>query len=763
VLMVNTDKENADGSPEQVKAVLQNLASDGIDIHRAVAIKVLSSIDGAGSVPVLIKALLDEDEDVRADASEALARIGDKRAAKPLYENLQGDPAGQVKLNAIDGLAIMGYREAIPLLRRLLKGRDEDVVWDEDEFYASEWDDWTDVQLHALKALGALGAVEAVPDILDVLDELEAQDLMETGFKVLASLGKDGIEALGGFLDRSDPRSRRLAAVVLGGLSSPHAGAAIDKALNHEDADVRYACGRAMVRRDPKEERLKILLADPNPAIRAAIAQECLQYHGPLAPVLLKDPGAAVRRSVYLVLAGTPDLVDAKAALEAIDADRKEGDEKTASAAVRAAMAIAPDEYRALLVEEMGDSNQPLEVRLAILQALELDADEPILDVLARNLEVDERQLRLKSMTALARIAAREEWPNRAGDVLLSALRGELIPPPEGAGTQDQDVVEAAFEDVPGIESEAEAESESGIEAEAEDQPGAEESGVEAAGAGEAEVPQSTLAAILSDDPVIADVLKKKTDTVGLSPKDMEFLQLATDRRKKNKRRRLSPDPVVAPYQDVRRFSARLLGDVRNEEVMLALGAALSDPDKEVVRIAADSLTHFDGKAVGRADEVAGNIIEALAKTDPETRIFLIRALGKIGGEEVVDNLMTLTRDLDSYLVAEAVNALDALGVRDPDLAVLLDDNAPRVRLAVAKMLAGLGDDADVEKLAEFAVAHDGFHRREAGRLLRQVNREKANSCLLAILADESRKVEWQAAIEALEEINAQEKNVPVA
>jgi hypothetical protein len=322
-------------------------------------------------------------------------------------------------------------------------------------------------------------------------------------------------------------------------------------------------------------------------------------------------------------------------------------------------------------------------------------------------------------------------------------------------------VVEAAFEEVPGIE--AESESESGIEAEAEDQPEAEEAGVEAAGAGEAEVPQSTLAAILSDDPVIADVLKKKTDTVGLSPKDMEFLQLATDRRKKNKRRRLSPDPVVAPYQDVRRFSARLLGDVRNEEVMLALGAALSDPDKEVVRIAADSLTHFDGKAVGRADEVAGNIIEALAKTDPETRIFLIRALGKIGGEEVVDNLMTLTRDLDSYLVAEAVNALDALGVRDPDLAVLLDDNAPRVRLAVAKMLAGLGDDADVEKLAEFAVAHDGFHRREAGRLLRQVNREKANSCLLAILADESRKVEWQAAIEALEEINAQEKNVPVA
>ncbi|HHK74148.1 MAG TPA: hypothetical protein ENJ57_03165, partial [Rhizobiales bacterium] len=632
---------------------------------------------------------------------------------------------------------------------------------DEDEFYASEWDDWTDVQLHALKALGTLGAREAVSDIVEALDELETQDIMETGFRVLAELGKDGIEALGRYLDGRDPRSRRRAAAVLGASGSPYADAAISKALNHKDADVRYACGGAIMERNREDKRLKLLLADPNPAIRATMAEGCLPYHAQLAPVLIKDPSAAVRRSVYLVLAENTDLVDGKMALEAIEAERNSEDEKTRSAAMRAAMAIAPEEYRDALVEEMVDENSPLEVRLAILQALEKHASEQDIEAMVKNLEVDERQLRLKSMAALARMASRENWPNRAGEVLLSALRGELIPAPEDDNAQEEQEVEAAFEEVPDLpesDEEAETEAEGGSEEEQADP--------EPDGASEAEVkaeaPQSTLAAILSDDPIIADVLKKKTDTVGLSPRDMEFLQLATE-RKKIRRRRVSPDPVVAPYQDVRRFAARLLGDIHNQDVMRALGTALGDPDKEVVRIAADSLTRFQGVEQGEGDQVTQDILEALDRTDPETRIFLIRALGAVGGEKSADVLMTFTQDLDSYLVAEAVSALDCLGVRDPDLAVLLEDDTPRVRLATARMVARMDCEECFEKLARFAISHDGFHRREAGRLLRRLNPQKANAYLLKVLEDESKKMEWQSAIEALEEINKQDDNLPVA
>ncbi len=745
-MMVNAENENANGSPERVKAVLRNQATDGIDIHRTAATKALSRIDLNGSVFVFIKALLDEDEDVRADASEALIRTGDKRAAKQLHENLLGDPAAQVKLNAIDALAVMGQREVIPLLRRLLKGRDEEVVWDEDEFYASEWDDWTDVQLHALKALGTLKAQDAVPDIVEALGDMDTHDIMETGFRVLASLGQSGIAALGAFLDHADARCRRRAAAVLAASRSPHAAGPVALALKHKDADVRYACGGALMGVEPADARMKILLADPNPAIRAAMAAGCLQHHRDIAAILIKDPDTAVRRAVYQVLAAAPDLVDAKTALEALEADRRADDEKTAAAAIQASMVIAPDDLRPQMIEDMADKNVALDIRLAILKALEKDSAEETLEVLIGNLAVDERQLRLKSMTALARMAANAPWPNMAGDALLSALRGELIPPPETPEEKEPDVVEADFDNKNEPEPEAESEAEEDAPEEA-----------------EPEVPQSTLAAILSDDPVIAEVLKKKTETVGLSPQDMEFLQIATDRKKKNERRRLSPDPVVAPYQDVRRFAARLLGDVRRSEVMQALGEALGDPDKEVVRIAADSLAHFEGKGSDEADAVAKNIIAALANTDPETRVFLIRALGRMGGEDAAETLRALTQDLDSHIVAEALGALDFLGKGDPEFAALLDDNTPRVRLAAARMIAGLQDDAFIAELVDFSLAHDGYHRREGGRLLRRVNPEAANAHLLAVLKDTNRKIEWLSVIEALEEINVQEDSVSVA
>ncbi len=748
MLMVNADDKNADGSTERVKAVLRNQATDGIDIHRTAAIKALSRIDLNGSVFVFIKALLDEDEDVRADASEALVRTGDKRAAKQLHENLLGDPAAQVKLNAIDALAVMGHKEVIPLLRRLLKGRDEEIVWDEDEFYASEWDDWTDVQLHALKALGTLRAQDAVPDIVEALGDMDTHDIMETGFRVLASLGRSGIEALGAFLDHADARCRRRSAAVLASSRSPHAAAAIARALSHKDADVRYACGGALMSIDPADARVKILLADANPAIRAAMASGCLQHHRDMAAILIKDPDTAVRRAVYQVLAAVPDLLDAKTALVALEADRRADDEKTAAAAIQASMVIAPDDLRPQMIEELADENVAVEIRLAILKALENDTSEEALEVLIGNLAVDKRQLRLKSMTALARMAANAPWPNMAGDALLSALRGELIPPPEMPEEKEPDVVEADFDNKNEPEPEAEADEDAQEEAQEDAEP---------------DIPQSTLAAILSDDPVIAEVLKKKTETVGLSPQDMEFLQIATDRKKKNERRRLSPDPVVAPYQDVRRFAARLLGDVRRSEVMQALGEALSDPDKEVVRIAADSLTHFEGKGSDEAEAVTKNIIAALAITDPETRVFLIRALGRMGGEDAVETLRALTQDLDSYIVAEAVEALDFLGRGDPDLAALLDDNAPRVRLAAARMIAGLQDDAFIGDLVDFSLAHDGYHRREGGRLLRRVNPEAANAQLLAILKDASRKIEWLSVIETLEEINVQKDSISVA
>ena len=88
-----------------------------------------------------------------------------------LLDNLLGDPCTGVKLNAIDALSRMRCREVVPWLRRLIKGRDEAINWDEAEFYEDGWDGWLDIQVKAIEALAALGVEQAVPDIVAAIDD----------------------------------------------------------------------------------------------------------------------------------------------------------------------------------------------------------------------------------------------------------------------------------------------------------------------------------------------------------------------------------------------------------------------------------------------------------------------------------------------------------------------------------------------------------------------------------------------------------------
>lgn len=767
MLMTVSGNHRGDGSVEHVSAAMRKVLQEGIDIHRTVAARALARIEGDGSVGTLIEALLDEDEDVRSDASEALARIGNGDAAKPLLENLIGDPAIQVKLNAIDGLGAMNFQQVAPLLRRLLKGRDEEIVWDEEEYYQTEWDDWTDVQLHALKALGGLGAEEAVEDIVEMLNHADSHDVSETGFKVLDQLGVKGIAALGVYIDDGDARCRRRAAAIVGASLNAHATAALNKALSHKDPDVRYAVGGALMERAPADARMKLLLADINPVIRADMAKGCLQHHREVAPVLIRDPDARVRGAVYDCLVKFPDLVAVDQAKAALAADLDGTDEAAASAALRASQAIAPETVRKSIMERLADGKSPAEMRLTAIKLLEGDDSAEAVEALIGIIGDETRSLRLQGMAALAGCAARMDWPNAAGEALLSALRGELIPAPD-----DEDALQADEADAP----EDDVADDTADETKASDAAGPED-GAEQDGAGSDEdagadeeaddeivsaPPNSTLAAILSDDPIIAEVLRKKSASVGLSPKDMEFLQLAQDQIKEPRRRNVSVEPMMAPHQDVRRFAARLLGDVGQPEAIEALADALGDADQHVVRNAAESLC-CAGKDMGDMSAASAAVIQAVdSSKDEETRIFLIRALGRLGGVEAADKLKAFTQDLNSFICAEALKSLHHMGEAPQDLDALLQDKAPRVRLAAARLIARTGGSDFVDELAEFTLAHDGYHRRHGGVLLRRAGAQAANAYLLAVLGDESRKMEWQAVIEALEVINTPLQNKAV-
>lgn len=73
----------------EVADTLAQVVSDGLDIHRCVAARALGFMRADAKADTLIKALLDEDEDVRADAAAALTQLCDPASQKQLMDNLQ--------------------------------------------------------------------------------------------------------------------------------------------------------------------------------------------------------------------------------------------------------------------------------------------------------------------------------------------------------------------------------------------------------------------------------------------------------------------------------------------------------------------------------------------------------------------------------------------------------------------------------------------------------------------------------------------------
>jgi HEAT repeat protein len=95
------------------------------------------------------------------------------------------------------------------------------------------------------------------------------------------------------------------------------------------------------------------------------------------------------------------------------------------------------------------------------------------------------------------------------------------------------------------------------------------------------------------------------------------------------------------------------------------------------------------------------------------------------------------------------------MGVEIMKIDQLIDDEERSVRLAAAEALVTFEGDAALERIIDFAFANEGYHRLEAGQLLRQIGAVKANPPLIAVIEDENRRREWQVAIEVLGTINS--------
>jgi len=224
-------------------------------------------------------------------------------------------------------------------------------------------------------------------------------------------------------------------------------------------------------------------------------------------------------------------------------------------------------------------------------------------------------------------------------------------------------------------------------------------------------------------------------------------------KRRAISKKRVALEITVAPHLDVRRFAARLLGDVVHLDVTADLIAALAGEDVELHHAALHSLVRHGEKLGTLPDAALAPLLRCIGGKNADLRLLALRAFGWLAGERIDATLHGLTSDDDPFIRLEAVRALDLRGVADDRILACLKDDYSGVRLAAASALARHRGPEAVDPLVEFALADDGTYRREVGRLLGAFAREPATRTLLRILGDESRKRTWLVAIDALAEM----------
>jgi len=727
---------------------LGRVLREGVDIHRCLAAQALGHLPHHDSVKTLLAALLDEDEDVRTDAAGSLARLAPPEASEQLLESLVGDPCMGVKLSAIDALVRMRQAEVVPWLRLMVKGRDDTINWDESEFYEGGWDDWVDLQLKSIEGLAELGVGEAVPDIVGAIDDEFGQDLTEHGFKALAKLGVPGLEALSRYLETGDERVRRRVATSLAGCASAAARPALERALADRSQEVRLAAARAVARRDPRDPCLAAPLADREPAVRAEVLRLVGRHWPDAIEAALAGDATAPKDAALEVLADTPDLLPSDVVLATARTALGAADGRAMACGARILARLSPEEGREELAQRIADQECPLEGRLGAIKALAGIGDPSAVADLSDVLGDDERLVRLEAMTGLFALAtAQEIWPNAAARALLAALDGELVPAPEieAEGAEESESEDSEPEDSGGEEPE-DSGGEEVVRAESADTSQRDESE-----APEPACPQSTLESILGDEaPALAEAAELGAPA-NLTQEDLDRLAQAA---RITGKRVVPLTPDVAPHLDVRHFAARVLGGLARPEVASALAQVLNTSDTDLRSAAADSLARIGEHIDAFSNEVIEALHHALVDAERSVRLAAIRALATAESEATTKALQRQLRDADSIVRAEAVRALARRGAAGPEIQTHLGDADPGVRLAAAEAVAGSGG-ADVnELLFEFAFAFEGYHRRAAARLLRNLGGAQDTGRFVAALEDRQRLRFWPIAIEALEELN---------
>lgn len=202
---------------------------------------------------------------------------------------------------------------------------------------------------------------------------------------------------------------------------------------------------------------------------------------------------------------------------------------------------------------------------------------------------------------------------------------------------------------------------------------------------------------------------------------------------------------------EVRRATARALGQIGGETAISVLVKTLHDKDSDVRQMVVSALCQIGGSTV------VSILINTLRHTDSTMRQVAAEALGKTGNEVLVSTLIDILHDVDNSVRRTAVLALDQIGSELAVSALVnsLCDTDSGVRKAIVQALSkfsGEGSKLAISALVNSLRDVDSGVRRAAAQALGKYSDKVTITALTNALNDKDSWVR-EAAASALGQI----------
>ena len=803
-----TEKFVMNGKQDAVHAISKWL-NEGDELDRCCACQSLGALGDHASTESLVDHLQDEDIDVCIDAAEALGRIGDTRAVTPLLASLHNDLDNDVKTIVVQALGQLGGEQAISQLMEFAISPPEDDEWDDDEAWDSNWD----IQIEAVRALGRLRATSAVSTLRDLLNNSECQVDKSDVFNALAHIGGEGEQVLIQHLQEDVPRERRRAARALGLSCSAIGARALGRALQDQESEVRTAAADALASssHDHYLGALLLLLRDPSDEVRetALRAVNKLTTNNTTTHdielekflPLLDDASPQVRAATLKILHGRATGISNEHTLIRIQELLEDPNPIVAAAACPFAFMLNNSKVEQTLLSIAKNQQTDSTVRQQAILALGQrgNASGTILMALTEILNTHDAVISFAALQALLALHTHEANTSKESinkdiddetlptplEIILAALRGEIISPAD----IDQDSPEPEPKEINAVETTTDSN-----EVDASNDTVLENADLKNTTL-ENISPISTLDSIALGNAELAQQFETSKalnpdETPDLSPEEMEIFQPYYNilQQQKYSRKKFTRKKTVNIVNEVRRLSARVLGECSEPEIVKALTQAIHDENPEIQREAINALTRLAPDTSG-ITEILGPLTSFLHLGNIDLRIASAKALAALGNLGTLPNLLEcledenlLVRNQVVLAVAQILKSYASHSTSNNKLSVSgkhIQEEVTNIKHALRSLIDRLDDiDTGVRKVTTLAISElnelimsDEFHdevierlisagftcegaqARDMGIALRKLDPANASNRLISLLNNSSSSYERRFAMEMLEEV----------